>query len=173
MRAAEKSARQRAQLVIARRERDSCRRLSSQAWMATVDRLRFPSCLALALAGALAACTVNRPLEEGGVAPSPAYRYATVESASARDRNSEEVLVIVALSGGGARAAALGYGVLEALAATRIRPAPLAVPRSVLDEVDLISANSGGAFLAAYYAVHREAMFRSALAAARRSSAIS
>ncbi|MFO0989891.1 MAG: patatin-like phospholipase family protein [Alphaproteobacteria bacterium] len=113
----------------------------------------------LALCGAVAGCAVNRPLD-AGVAAAPAYRDATLAGSTDLGRNSEEILVILALSGGGARAAAFGFGVLEALSAASIRPDASAPPRSVLAEVDLISANSGGAFVAAYYAVHREAMFR-------------
>lgn len=123
-------------------------------------RWRFAPCLVPAACAALAGCTANRPLGEGGLTAGPAYSYETIERAAARETNREDVLVILALSGGGARAAALGYGVLEALAATRIRPAASALSRSVLAEVDLISANSGGAFLGAYYAIHRESMFR-------------
>lgn len=114
----------------------------------------------LAAAAALAGCAGNRELGPGGVPQSPAYRYETLARYTDAAENSDEVLVIVALSGGGARAAAFGYGVLEKLAATRIRPAAGAAPRSVLAEVDLISASSGGSFLAAYYVIHRAAMFR-------------
>src|SRR5687767_3691928 len=99
---------------------------------------------AMAALVALAGCGGNRPLGEGGEPASPAYRYETLSRHTDPERNSDEVLVIVALSGGGARAAALGYGVFEQLAATRIRPSAAAAPRSVLSEVDLISANSGG-----------------------------
>jgi NTE family protein len=122
-------------------------------------RVRPWRAAALAALVALAGCAMNEPLKRGEPA-SPAYRYETLSRFTDPGDNSDEVLVIVALSGGGARAAALGFGVLEQLAATRIRPAPGSKPRSVLAEVDLISSNSGGSFLAAYYAIHREAMFR-------------
>jgi NTE family protein len=61
-------------------------------------------------------------------------------------------LLILAFSGGGTRAAAFAYGVLEELAAT---PVVLGGrPRRLLDEVDLISAVSGGSFTAAYYGLY-------------------
>jgi len=60
------------------------------------------------------------------------------------------VLVAVALSGGGARAAAFGLGVLRELKATRFTLD--GQPTTLLDHVALISGVSGGSILAAYYA---------------------
>jgi Patatin-like phospholipase len=71
---------------------------------------------------------------------------------------SDELLLILAFSGGGTRAAAFAYGVLEELAAT-----PVALggsSRSLLDEVDFISAVSGGSFTAAYYGLYGDRIFR-------------
>ena len=101
----------------------------------------------------------NPPLGIGGERAGLPYRYDTLSRHTDPARNSEELLVILALSGGGTRAAALGFGVLEALAATTIRVPGHPEARTVLAEVDFISSNSGGSFLAAYYVVHREAMF--------------
>ena len=64
-----------------------------------------------------------------------------------RPNNSEELLVILAFSGGGTRAAALSFGVLEALRAKTITID--GEERSLLDEVDAISSVSGGSFTAA------------------------
>lgn len=64
---------------------------------------------------------------------------------------------MLTFSGGGTRAAALAYGVLEALRATPI--VWEGERRSLLDEVDVISAVSGGSFTAAYYALKRERAF--------------
>jgi NTE family protein len=112
---------------------------------------------------ALAACAggiteSNPPLGPGGARTGPAYDYETLSRNTDPRRNSERVLVIVSLSGGGTRAAALGFGVLEQLAATTIA-VPGAAARPVLEEVDVISSNSGGSFLAAYYAINRERTF--------------
>ena len=57
--------------------------------------------------------------------------------------NSEELLLILSFSGGGTRAAAFSYGVLEALRATEV--AFDGRRRRLVDEVDMISAVSGGA----------------------------
>ena len=60
------------------------------------------------------------------------------------------VVVVVALSGGGARAAAFGLGVLRELKATEFTSHDR--PTTLLDEVTLISGVSGGSILAAHYA---------------------
>lgn len=111
----------------------------------------------LALAAALiAGCTVPRaplgePLER--VDPAGGYRFANF----ADSRRQDDILFIVAFSGGGMRASAMAYGVLEQLAADHIGHDG-ARPR-LLDEVDLISAVSGAAVTAAYYTVHGERLF--------------
>ena len=64
---------------------------------------------------------------------------------------------MLAFSGGGTRAAALSYGVLEELAKTEI--VWEGNRRRLLDEVDLISSVSGGSFTAAYYALYGERIF--------------
>ena len=76
----------------------------------------------------------------------------------ARNGNSDSLFVCLTLSGGGTRAAALAYGVMEELKRTRI--VIDGVEKSLLDEVDCISSISGGSFAAAYYGLFRERMFR-------------
>ncbi len=80
--------------------------------------------------------------------PSAGYRFELLDQGG----NSDGLFVILAFSGGGTRAAALSYGVLEALRDTRIELDGRTL--SLLDEVDVISAISGGSFTAAYYALH-------------------
>jgi len=70
---------------------------------------------------------------------------------------SGELLVYLAFSGGGTRAAALSYGVLKELAATEIEIG--GKRRRLLDEVDAISSVSGGSFTAAYYGLHGDQIF--------------
>src|SRR5262245_14700046 len=67
--------------------------------------------------------------------------------------NSDKLFVVVTFSGGGKRAAAFSYGVLEALRDIEVTT-PEGERHSLLDEIDLISAVSGGAFTASYYALH-------------------
>ncbi|MCB1735195.1 MAG: patatin-like phospholipase family protein [Gammaproteobacteria bacterium] len=75
----------------------------------------------------------------------------------ARHLDGEGVNLFLAFSGGGTRASALAYGVLEELRDTKV----LVRGRSVrlLDEVDFISAVSGGSFTAAYYGLYRDRIF--------------
>ncbi len=76
------------------------------------------------------------------------------------EANSDKLLVVVTFSGGGKRAAAFSYGVLEALRDV-IVTTPDGDKRPLLDEIDIISAVSGGAFTAAYYALHGQEAFDS------------
>lgn len=75
----------------------------------------------------------------------------------AQNGNSDSLFVCLTLSGGGARAAALAYGVMEELKKTRI--VVDGMEKSLLDEVDCISSVSGGSFAAAYYGLFRERLF--------------
>ncbi len=74
-----------------------------------------------------------------------------------REQGNGDTLLIVTFSGGGTRAAALAYGVLEGLKDT-----PLAKgdePRTMLDEVDMISSVSGGSITAAYFGLFGKRIF--------------
>ncbi len=70
---------------------------------------------------------------------------------------SDDLLLFVTFSGGGTRAAAFSYGVLEQLARTEV--VVEGTQRRLLDEVDVISAVSGGSFTAAYYGLFGERIF--------------
>ena len=94
---------------------------------------------------------VNEPLKEY----KPGYGYVPQNMVS--PDNSEELLLILSFSGGGTRAAAFSYGVLEELKATEITLNGRM--RSLLHEVDLISGVSGGSFTAAYYGLFGERIF--------------
>jgi len=70
---------------------------------------------------------------------------------------SNELLLILTFSGGGTRAAALSYGILQALADTQV--AVGGKPHRLLDEVDVISSVSGGSFTSAYYGLFGDRIF--------------
>jgi NTE family protein len=80
-----------------------------------------------------------------------------------KDR-SDELFLVLTFSGGGTRAAAMSYGILEALAKVKI-PQKNEIEKSgnsghsLLDEVDMISSVSGGSFTAAYYGLHGKKAF--------------
>ena len=64
---------------------------------------------------------------------------------------------MLAFSGGGTRAAALSYGVLEELAKTEVG-SPSHEHR-LLDDVKMVSAVSGGSITAAYYTLYGDRIF--------------
>src|SRR6266576_575548 len=94
---------------------------------------------------------VNAPL--AAVDGRTGYRFEN----TAFSTNSDDLLLMLAFSGGGTRAAALDYGVLEELARTGVGPP--SEQHRLLDEVDLISSVSGGSFTAAYYALWGDRIF--------------
>lgn len=68
-----------------------------------------------------------------------------------------DTLILLSFSGGGTRAAALSYGVMQELRDTIvIRDGQ---ETRLLDDVDIISSVSGGSFTAAYYGLYRERLF--------------
>jgi len=68
-----------------------------------------------------------------------------------------ETRLLLAFSGGGTRAAALAYGVLEELRDTQITVGGRS--KRMLDEVDRITSVSGGSFAAAYFGLYGDEMF--------------
>jgi NTE family protein len=95
--------------------------------------------------------TINAPLERYDQAHG--YRFGNIQHGGA----SDDMLVALTFSGGGMRAAALAYGVLEQLAKERITWNGRT--HRLLDEVDMIHAVSGGSITAAYYALYRDGIF--------------
>lgn len=72
--------------------------------------------------------------------------------------NTDSLFVCLMFSGGGTRAAALSYGIMEALRDTPVRVDGR--DKRLLDEVDCISSVSGGSFTAAYFGLFRERLFK-------------
>jgi len=103
-----------------------------------------------ALCSGCASYPVNPPLTH--IDDNSGYRISNL---ALGEKNSDDLFVILGLSGGGTRAAALDYGVIRYL--DRIRFG--ADNRSLLDEVDLISSSSGSSIPAAYYGLFGQAAF--------------
>lgn len=108
----------------------------------------------LSLACVLPACTglapVNEPVEQ--VDATRGYQLKTLVS-----RHHPETLVILTFSGGGTRAAALSFGVLEEL-----RRTPMVIrgrTGNFLEYVDVMTGASGGSFTALSYALLGERLF--------------
>ena len=112
---------------------------------------------ALALSGCTAMAPVNPSIAR--VDPDAGYRAVRLLKRD-QARNNPQAMVLLAFSGGGTRAAALSYGVLEELRRTPL-PGPVStgVARSLLDEVDMVAGVSGGSFTALAYALHGERLF--------------
>jgi NTE family protein len=88
----------------------------------------------------------------GGTATAAHYDFQ-----SRLPANDERLFVVLAFSGGGTRAASLSYGVLNAL-----RNEQLVIDNQstrLLDQVDVISAVSGGSYTAAYYGLFGDRLF--------------
>ncbi len=87
----------------------------------------------------------------------PGTGYSLQAYIERQRRQSPELSLALAFSGGGARAAALSYGVLQELRDTRVvidgRQSRL------LDAVNLISSVSGGSFTSAYYGLYGDRVF--------------
>jgi len=123
-------------------QRDASRRLRLVASIAAVA--------ALWLVGCSGARAVNVPLERYD--PEYGYRYVGGDR-----RGPGSVNIYLAFSGGGTRAAAFAYGVLEELRETQVTVD--GASKSLLEEVDTISGVSGGSFPAAYYGLYGDRIF--------------
>ena len=94
---------------------------------------------------------VNAPL--AAVDSKAGYRFQNVVPKA----NSDDLALMLAFSGGGTRAAALSYSVLEELKKTQVGPPGSQHP--LLEDVGLISSVSGGSFTAASYALWGDRIF--------------
>lgn len=105
-------------------------------------RARWLALLLLALIGC-ATYPVNSELQQ--YKPDYGYRFSRYFPSLKED----DTFIILTFSGGGMRASTLAYSVLQELDRT-----PVGAGKTLLDDVDMISAVSGGSFTAMYYALH-------------------
>ena len=114
-------------------------------------RMLIGVCLVLLALGGCAHYPVNAKLEKYD----PDYGY---KGKNIRDpERPDNVLLLLTFSGGGTRAAAFSYGVLETLRDTEVTVKGKKYP--MVDEVDAISGVSGGSFTAAYYGLFGDRIF--------------
>jgi NTE family protein len=111
-----------------------------------------PMVASLLLLGGCAKRPINSPLTK--YQERAQHEFEKLE----RNRGDQEDIVVLAFSGGGTRAAAFSYGVIEALRRIEI------VTRSgrrirMLDEVDVITGVSGGSFTALAYGLYGDKLF--------------
>lgn len=118
-------------------------------------RIGLITCLLSLLGGCATYASIeNKPLHgDPALHKASAYGIGRQQPGNRQDN----ITLVLAFSGGGSRAAALAYGVLLELRETEL-PATNGNAR-LLDEVDAISAVSGGSFTAAYYGLHGNATF--------------
>ena len=117
--------------------------------------IRAPLLLIAVLILALGGCAtrpINPPITH--VDPNTGYRF---EARQAR-MNDKDDLIILAFSGGGTRAAAFSYGVLEFLRRTEVIDSKGRKVR-LLDEIDVITGVSGGSFTALAYGLYGDKLF--------------
>jgi len=105
-----------------------------------------------ALLTACASAIQNDPVNQRLTA-SP--REVEAELGATAETNYDDMVVALSFSGGGTRAAAFSYGVLEGFEQTRV-PARSGTA-SLLDRLDFLSGVSGGSILAAYYGLRGRA----------------
>ena len=106
----------------------------------------------LVVLGGCATRPVNPPITQAN--PTAGYRFEVRDAHS----RSKENLVILAFSGGGTRAAAFSYGVLEFLRHTEV-VGPKGERVRLLDGVDVITGVSGGSFTALAYGLYGDKLF--------------
>jgi NTE family protein len=112
----------------------------------------FPLILLLLASGCASYGVVHNEAESG---PSPDKPYSLKTWRDARGES--DFVFILAFSGGGTRAAAMAYGVLQ-----QLRDTPVVIDGKksrLLDHVTHISSVSGGSFTSAYYGLYGDRIF--------------
>jgi len=117
--------------------------------------MHIRKCFLVLLLAALAGCTSLTPWRN------PALPEGTkdtgVDNARLNERTDPSFVFVLSFSGGGARAAAFGYGVLKELADTHIRWN--GHDQTLLSQVDVLRGVSGGSIVATYYALNGDKTF--------------
>ncbi len=98
--------------------------------------------------------TMNAPL----VRWDASYGYRSANLPPSNTGSSDSLFIVTSFSGGGARASALAYGVLQEMARTPI--VWEGRQKRLVDELNIINAVSGGSFTAAYYALYGDRIFQ-------------
>jgi NTE family protein len=115
----------------------------------------FAPLAALILAGCNAMAPVNPKIDH--VDLNRGYRVGNMLKHSHGGTNDPDTLFLLTFSGGGTRAAAFSYGVLEELRRTNVKVNGKTV--NLLSEVDGIAGVSGGSFTALAYALYGDRLF--------------
>jgi NTE family protein len=119
--------------------------------------MRKARTLLLIIAGLVLAGCASRPINEPITQVDPKSGYRPYLLIPKRQNNDPSTLFVLSFSGGGTRAAAFSYGVLEELRRTEI--VVNGQRRRLVDEVDVITGVSGGSFTALAYALYGDRLF--------------
>ena len=130
-------------------------RLMSAAGQGVASRTLRGGAILIVTFGILGGCA-TRPINPSIAQydPNKAYRIER----SAENAEDDATLVILAFSGGGTRAAAFSYGVLETLRDMEVTTKSGRALR-VLDTVDVITGISGGSFTALAFGLYGDKLF--------------
>ncbi len=123
--------------------------------MRVTPYLLFIYALLFILSGCSSYGTVHNQ-KQTGHEPTITPNFSITSKLKSRPRG--EITLAIAFSGGGTRAAALAYGVLKELEHTTLIHKQKNY--RLIDEIDIISAVSGGSFIAAYYGLHGKKTFK-------------
>src|SRR5690554_4383596 len=115
--------------------------------------LLFSVLAVLLISGCATYSTINNTQQTLHQAPN---NYSLKHYNAAHNR-SDDITLVLAFSGGGSRAAALSYGVLQGLRDTTVTLD--GEHKRLVDEIDLISSVSGGSFTAAYFGLYGDRIF--------------
>jgi NTE family protein len=115
---------------------------------------RLPGILLIA---AITGCAGTPHIKNTPLTEMKTVEYNSRAISNSGQQRSADMALYVAFSGGGTRAAAFSYGVLEELRDTRYTVNGQST--RLLDEIDGISSVSGGSFTAAYYALFGDQIF--------------
>src|SRR6516225_1362591 len=110
--------------------------------------------VSMVMLGGCATRPINPPIER--VDLNTGYRFET--RLEQRHDSDAENLLVLSFSGGGTRAAAFSYGVLEALRRIEVI-GPKDKKVRLLDQVDIITGVSGGSFTALAYGLYGDKLF--------------
>lgn len=125
-------------------------RKSSRTWRA------YRGFLSVFILLLMSACSATYPVNPPLAHIDPDQGY-TIQNVNRDSNNASQALLLLAFSGGGTRAAAFSYGVLEELSESYVG---MGEQRHALSqEIDVITAVSGGSFTAAYFGLHGDRIF--------------
>jgi NTE family protein len=143
--------------------------LSASRWQASFRRLLFnvsfgqmlsvvrivvlPAIFCLGVIG----CEYVRPTLNAPLARQDATYGYRLKNLTEMKTNTDELFIVGAFSGGGIRASAFAFGALQEMARQTITWQGM--NKRLLDELDIISAVSGGAYTAGYYALYGDRLF--------------